>query len=65
MLKKHTILLLLFLCCFSTVLLAQDCNPAVEMCEDIDLPLDGGVGFLLAAGVGYGVKKLYRKKPEV
>lgn len=24
--------------------------------------VDGGVGFLIAAGIGYGVKKLYSKK---
>ncbi len=25
------------------------------------IPIDGGVGFLLAAGVGYGIKKMRRK----
>ena len=25
---------------------------------DIDLPIDGGVSILIAAGVGYGIKKL-------
>jgi hypothetical protein len=27
-----------------------------------DLPIDGGVSLLVAAGVGYGVKKLYNRK---
>ncbi len=26
------------------------------------VPIDGGVGFLVAAGVSYGAKKLYAKK---
>lgn len=36
-------------------------NPGVD--PDL-IPIDGGLGFLLAAGVGYGVKKArdYRKK---
>ena len=29
-----------------------------------DLPIDGGVSLLVAAGVGYGVKKLYRRNKE-
>ncbi len=29
-----------------------------------DVPIDGGVSLLVAAGVGYGVKKLYHKKKQ-
>ena len=29
-----------------------------------DLPIDGGVSLLVAAGVGYGVKKLYSRNKE-
>jgi hypothetical protein len=29
------------------------------------VPIDGGVGFLVAAGVAYGAKKLYAKKDRV
>ncbi|MBN1251073.1 MAG: hypothetical protein JXR51_06055 [Bacteroidales bacterium] len=31
-----------------------------------DIPIDGGLGFLLAAGIGYAAKKLYsqRENPE-
>ena len=31
------------------------------------IPVDGGLGFLLAAGIGYGAKKAYdqRKKKQV
>lgn len=25
------------------------------------IPIDGGIGFLMAAGIGYGVKKIHEK----
>jgi hypothetical protein len=28
---------------------------------DPDVPIDGGIGFLIAAGIGYGIKKTYSK----
>jgi hypothetical protein len=31
---------------------------------DPDVPVDGGVSFLLVAGVGYGIKELRKKKSE-
>jgi hypothetical protein len=30
----------------------------------VDAPIDGGLGFLLAAGMGYGVKRLRRRANE-
>ena len=50
----------------SIEILAQgaDVDPGSDVGGDPDLiPVDGGLGFLLAAGVGYGVKKArdYRK----
>lgn len=41
--------------------LAQD-PPGDFIDSDPELPVDGGIGLLLAAGVGYGIKKLYQKK---
>jgi hypothetical protein len=34
--------------------------------EDPDIPIDGGVSLLLAAGVGFGISRFYRttKKEE-
>lgn len=33
--------------------------------DDVDdVPLDGGVSLLVAAGLGYGLKKVYDKKRE-
>jgi len=31
---------------------------------DVDVPIDGGLSILLAAGVGYGVKKFNDKKKK-
>jgi len=31
---------------------------------DVDLPIDGGLSLLVAAGVGYGAKKLKEKKAK-
>jgi hypothetical protein len=32
--------------------------------SDPDVPIDGGLSVLLAAGVGYGIKELRKKKAE-
>jgi hypothetical protein len=32
--------------------------------SDPDVPIDGGLSVLLAAGVGYGIKELRKKKVE-
>jgi len=32
--------------------------------DPVPIPIDGGLGFLLAAGVGYAAKKLYSGKKE-
>jgi hypothetical protein len=57
--------LLLFL--LVTVLPAMAQGPGGDPEGDPDLvPVDGGLGFLLAAGVGYGVKKAreYKKRMD-
>ena len=38
-------------------------DPACD--PDIGCPIDGGVGFLLAAGIGYGIKKFRRARKEL
>jgi hypothetical protein len=30
----------------------------------VDIPIDGGLGFLLAAGVAYAAKKLYKNRDQ-
>jgi len=32
--------------------------------DPVDAPIDGGLSLLLAAGVGYGVKKAYAKRKK-
>jgi hypothetical protein len=52
--------LILFLTCLPSLVHAQGdpgCDPLDPLC-----PIDGGLGFLLAAGVGYGIKKVHNKK---
>ena len=48
--------LIVFLAIASAPIFAQSCNPNV--------PIDGGLSILIAAGAGYGAKKLYNKKKE-
>ena len=40
-----------------TVLMAQP-DPCVDPADPACVPIDGGLSFLIAAGVGYGVKKV-------
>lgn len=48
--------LLVVIVMFALPLMAQKSNPNV--------PIDGGLSLLLAAGAGYGIKKIYNKKKE-
>ncbi len=56
---------LMIVCCFLPSLLhAQPAGPGGD--PDATVPIDGGLSFLAAAGVAYGVKKIKesRKKKE-
>ncbi|MCK5535507.1 MAG: hypothetical protein KAI79_01705 [Bacteroidales bacterium] len=62
MLKKITIItlfILLFMISpdFINKATAQPPPPA-----PIDIPIDGGLGLLIAAGIAYGAKKLYNSE---
>jgi hypothetical protein len=49
---------LIFICILFSDLTTYAQGPGGDPGGDPDLiPIDGGLGFLLAAGVGYGVKK--------
>ncbi len=60
--------LVVIVCCIVVSLPSFAQGPGGDPGGDPDLiPIDGGLGFLLAAGVGYGVKKardFHRKKKE-
>ena len=44
---------------FVQTAIAQPPPPPVE-----DIPIDGGLGFLLAAGVAYAAKRLYKNRDQ-
>lgn len=60
---KHFIYLsvIVIIICLMPVLLFAQTNPPPDT---TDVPIDGGLSLLLAAGVGYGVKKGYKRKKE-
>ncbi len=54
------IYLLLVFVSISGILHSQPTDPG----SDPDVPIDGGISLLLAAGVGYGIKELRAKKQK-
>ena len=46
------------------ILLTTSNIQAQPIPEPIDIPIDGGVFYLLAAGIAYGVKKMYHARKE-
>ena len=58
---SKVLLLFVTLLLFCSDIFAQ--GPGGDPGDDPDLiPVDGGLGFLLAAGVGYGVKKVRERR---
>lgn len=56
--KKYlSIILLLLIICFPLLSMAQDYGDGTE-----DAPIDGGLCLLIAAGIGYGAKKIKMNK---
>ena len=54
-----SILTLVLLTCLPSLVHAQVIDPG-----NPDAPLDGGVSLLVAAGIGYGVKKVRENKKK-
>ncbi|MFY7899556.1 MAG: PID-CTERM protein-sorting domain-containing protein [Chitinophagaceae bacterium] len=52
--------------CFIVALIIPSLTHAQPAFDDDvnDVPVDGGLSLLIAAGVGYGVQKLKKKKKE-
>lgn len=59
--KRFSILLVLIVVLTSSVLFAQPQPPGRAIPPPNDLPIDGGLGVLLALGIGYAVKKLRKE----
>ena len=62
--KTILILQIIILCCYCllpTLLMAQP--PGFEQ-DTNDVPIDGGLSILLAAGIGYGIKRKFKKEDE-
>ena len=61
--KQHSRLILItsLLVIFFNILPMLVCAQ-IDPGEDPDAPIDGGIGFLIVAGVGYGVKKVKDSK---
>ncbi len=61
--KKHILITILSVALFllsTPTLFAQP-----DFDDDIqDTPIDGGIGLLVAAGIGYGITKLKKKKEK-
>ncbi len=57
----NSILLLFILFLLPTLSIAQD--GFGEVIEDV--PVDGGLSLLVAAGVGYGAKKIKQKRNKI
>ncbi len=58
----YSLVTALFICLLPMISLAQAVLPE----DTLDTPIDGGVSLLIAAGVGYGIKKVRdeRKKAK-
>jgi len=55
-------LLLTPVCFLNLPLLAQPAGPGGD--PDAEIPIDGGIGLLIAAGVAYGAKRAYDNKKK-
>ena len=57
------IILVICMICFPALLMAQPTDPPDgDQVYDVAVPFDGGVSLLVAAGIGYGVKKARDKR---
>ena len=58
----ETLIIILVFLLFPSILHADDLSSGFP--DNPDAPIDGGLSLLVAAGVGYGVKKLREKKQQ-
>ncbi len=60
MANKWKLLLVIGMITIPTLIIAQEPFPD----DPIDVPFDGGVSLLVAAGIGYGLKKVHDSKKK-
>jgi len=60
----NTLRSLLLLACIIAIPVISFAQSAPASTDVTDLPIDGGISLLVAAGIGYGAKKLYNKKKK-
>jgi hypothetical protein len=58
-----TKMILTFVCLFAAIMLPSLLHAQPGFGDDVgDAPIDGGLSLLIAAGVGYGAKKIHQTK---
>jgi hypothetical protein len=62
--KRARILVMVFVLSIATVSVFAQGDPGTPTGPDPDAPIDGGLSLLVAAGVGYGVKKVREKRKK-
>ena len=60
-----TLSIMVFIVLLPAVAMAFDGTPVIPEADGGDAPIDGGLSLLVAAGVGYGAKKLKAKKQRI
>jgi len=61
--KRARILVMVFVLSIVSVSAFAD-DPGTPTGPDPDAPIDGGLSLLVAAGVGYGAKKIHKKRKK-
>ena len=60
----NTLRTLLLLACIIAIPVISFAQAGFASTDVTDTPIDGGLSLLVAAGIGYGAKKLYNKKKK-
>jgi hypothetical protein len=53
-----SVVVMILFCCLPGLVQAQPGPGCDPLTDPLCVPLDGGLSFLIAAGVGYGIKKV-------